>query len=114
MGIDISAYMLELARDPVKSKQLDIEDIELRCGDIYSLELPDKSFDLIYSLGVVGEYSPINNVLLDRFSRLLAPVGAGCFLPRSMSTLAFRCQRINRLVLRGEHCVSFSLYYHPL
>jgi SAM-dependent methyltransferase len=75
VGIDISAHMLELARDPVKSKQLDIEDIELRCGDIYSLELPDQSFDLIYSIGVVGEYSPINNILLDKFSRLLAPKG---------------------------------------
>jgi ubiquinone/menaquinone biosynthesis C-methylase UbiE len=75
VGIDISAPMLELARDPVKSKKLDIEDIELRCGDIYSLELPDQSFDLIYSIGVVGEYSPINNVLLDKFSRLLVPQG---------------------------------------
>jgi SAM-dependent methyltransferase len=75
MGIDISAHMLDLARDPVKSKQLDVEDIELRCGDIYSLELPDQSFDLIYSIGVVGEYSPINNVLLDKLSGLLAPKG---------------------------------------
>jgi ubiquinone/menaquinone biosynthesis C-methylase UbiE len=75
VGIDVSPHMLEQARSPVKSNELDIEKIELLCADVGSLELPDESFDFIYSIGVVGEYAPLNSVLLDKLYRLLAPKG---------------------------------------
>ena len=75
LGTDISPHMLEQARDPVRNKELDIEEIELICGDINSLELTGRSFDLIYSLGVLGEFAPINEMLLNKLSDLLAPKG---------------------------------------
>jgi ubiquinone/menaquinone biosynthesis C-methylase UbiE len=75
VGIDFSLHMLEQARSPVHSNELDIEKIELLCADVGSLELTDESFDFIYSIGVVGEYAPLNNLLLDKLYRLLAPKG---------------------------------------
>lgn len=74
-GIDISPHMLEQARDPIHGEALDVEALELLCGDIRTMELPDRSFDLIYSIGVVGEYCPVDDVLLERLARLLAPRG---------------------------------------
>jgi ubiquinone/menaquinone biosynthesis C-methylase UbiE len=75
VGIDISPHMLEQARSPVHSHELDIEKIELLCADVGSLELADDSLDLIYSIGVIGEYAPLNCVLLEKLYRLLAPRG---------------------------------------
>jgi ubiquinone/menaquinone biosynthesis C-methylase UbiE len=75
VGIDLSPHMLEQARSPVNSNELDIEKIELLCADAGSLELTDESFDFIYSVGVIGEYTPVNSVLLDKLYRLLAPKG---------------------------------------
>jgi len=75
LGVDISAHMLDQARDPVSRAELDIEAIELRCGDICTLGLPQQSFDLIYSIGVIGEYSPINAAVLSNFFQLLGPGG---------------------------------------
>jgi ubiquinone/menaquinone biosynthesis C-methylase UbiE len=75
VGTDISPHMLEQARSPVNSNELDIEKVDLLCADAGSLEFADESFDFIYSIGVVGEYTPINSVLLDNLYRLLAPKG---------------------------------------
>ncbi len=75
LGVDMSPHMLDQARDPVRRAELDIETIELRTADICRLELPERSFDLIYSIGVLGEYSPINAATLSNFFRLLEPGG---------------------------------------
>jgi SAM-dependent methyltransferase len=75
MGIDLSPHMLEQARDPIDREALDIDAIELRCGDICALELSDQSFDLIYSIGVVAEYPLLDDVLLSRLFQLLKPGG---------------------------------------
>jgi SAM-dependent methyltransferase len=75
VGIDISPHMLVQARNPVKNAELEIREIELRCGDIYALDLGKSKFDFIYSIGVLGEYSPINDALLDKFFDALTPGG---------------------------------------
>lgn len=71
VGIDISQHMLDQARNPVKKETLDVAATDLLCGDIYSLDLSSYSFDLIYSIGVLGEYSPLNLKLLDKLFELL-------------------------------------------
>ena len=50
--------------------------IDLRCGDVLEIELPRGGFDLIYSIGVLAEYSPLDARVLGRFRELLAPGGA--------------------------------------
>jgi SAM-dependent methyltransferase len=75
VGIDLSPHMLDEARKPVKGNELDIEEIELKCGDVCSLELTGQAFDFIYSIGVVGEYAPIDHALLDKLFNLLRPNG---------------------------------------
>ncbi len=75
VGIDISPHMLEQARNPIHRESLDIEKIELLCGDVRAPDLADESFDFIYSIGVVGEYSPVDATLLQRLHALLRPGG---------------------------------------
>jgi len=75
LGIDISPYMLEKARDPIKREEIDVDDIELLCGDIFCLDIPFESFDFVYSIGVLGEYSPFNLYICNRLFGLLKPNG---------------------------------------
>jgi SAM-dependent methyltransferase len=75
IGVDISASMLEQAKDPIGGDQLDVQTITLLCGDALSLTLPRAGFDLIYSIGVLGEYSPLNETVTRRLRALLAPGG---------------------------------------
>jgi SAM-dependent methyltransferase len=75
VGLDTSAQMLEQARNPVRKEQLDAEVIELVCGDVYSLTGEQGAFDLIYSISVLGEFTPIDAPLLERLAQLLKPDG---------------------------------------
>ncbi len=78
-GVDISKYMLEGARTPIKRGEIHIDHIDLICGDILTLELPPTSFDLIYSIGVLGEYTQFNSEICNRIFHLLKPGGKTFF-----------------------------------
>ncbi|OGU58040.1 MAG: hypothetical protein A2V66_15760 [Ignavibacteria bacterium RBG_13_36_8] len=78
-GIDISQYMLEGARTPIKRGEIHIDHIDLVCGDILNLDLPPASFDLIYSIGVLGEYTQFNSEICYRIFNLLKPGGKTFF-----------------------------------
>ena len=75
VGVDISEPMIEEARNPVARGRLDVESIELHVGDVSSLNLPPAGFDFICSLGVIGEFAPVDAALLDTFARLLKDDG---------------------------------------
>jgi SAM-dependent methyltransferase len=75
VGIDPSSHMLERARTPVHHPEITVESIELMCGGLESVTFPDSSFDLIYSIGVVGEYAPVDPAFLRRCLRLLRSGG---------------------------------------
>jgi SAM-dependent methyltransferase len=75
VGTDLSAHMLEQARNPVHTGSISIPDIELLCGELHGLSLEPARFDLIYSIGVFGEYSPLDRKLIQSFLRLLRPGG---------------------------------------
>jgi ubiquinone/menaquinone biosynthesis C-methylase UbiE len=75
VGLDLSPHMLEQARTPTFASALQVDSIELVCGEVTSVSFPDASFDLIYSVGVIGEYSPIDQAHLKVFLRLLKPGG---------------------------------------
>jgi SAM-dependent methyltransferase len=75
VGVDISEHMIAEARNPVACGQLDVESIELHVGDVSSLNLEPGSFDFICSLGVIGEFAPVDAALLDAFASLLKQDG---------------------------------------
>lgn len=75
VGTDLSEHMLEQARTPVHADLVQVTDITLLHGDLLTLPLETDSFDIIYSVGVYGEYAPINEQLLQRFWQLLRPGG---------------------------------------
>lgn len=75
VGIDISPHMIEQARSPVRASEITASSIELFAGDLFSLPLPEQAFDLVYSVGVYGEYAPFDDALLRRLRQLLRPGG---------------------------------------
>jgi SAM-dependent methyltransferase len=75
VGMDLSAAMLQQARNPLHADQVQARRIEFACGDLLGLGLPAASFDMIYSVGVYGEYAPLDVALVREFQRLLRPGG---------------------------------------
>lgn len=75
VGIDISAAMLKNAESPVNREKMDIKSIDLICGDVLNIDLPLGGFDFIYSIGVLGEYAPLDVRTVRRLRELLAPGG---------------------------------------
>lgn len=75
LGVDVSKDMLEQARNPLRADQVDIKHIDLMCADIFNANLPNQSFDLIYSIGVLGECAPFNEQLCKKLLALLKPNG---------------------------------------
>jgi ubiquinone/menaquinone biosynthesis C-methylase UbiE len=75
LGIDVSRPMLDEARNPVKKEEITIGSIELLQADIHTTSLPQAPFDLIYSVGVLGEETPFDLALCEKFHGLLKPGG---------------------------------------
>ncbi|MFO1426550.1 MAG: class I SAM-dependent methyltransferase [Steroidobacteraceae bacterium] len=79
VGIDISEHMIEQARRPVLAERITVGSIELLVGEAYSAQLRPGTFDFIYSIGVIGEYVPIDAPMLRRLHDLLRPGGVAFF-----------------------------------
>jgi ubiquinone/menaquinone biosynthesis C-methylase UbiE len=75
VGLDLSQPMLDQARTPLHAAAVRAQSIELICGEINEVAFPEHSFDLIYSIGTLGEYSPLDQSVLQRFRRSLKPAG---------------------------------------
>ena len=91
VGLDVSPEMLQEARHPVKEEDVSVTEIEFVCGSVYTQSFPDKSFDLIYSIGVFGNGCGLTKELLSKFHDWLAPDGRVFFdvidslgLPRAL------------------------------
>jgi len=78
-GIDVSPYMIDEAKNPVKQNEVTISDIDLRCGNIFDIQLSENSFDFVYSLGVLGEHSSFDSFLCDKVHKLLKHNGVFFF-----------------------------------
>ena len=74
-GLDLSAHMLNGARNPIKSDEFDINSINLVAGDCFSIDLPKHSFDLIYAVGVFAHPAPFDVTVVNKIYDLLAPGG---------------------------------------
>ncbi len=79
VAIDLSEHMIEQARNPIFADKITVGSIEYLVGDIYSEALKESTFDLIYCIGVVGEYVPVDAAFLRRLHALLQPGGVAFF-----------------------------------
>ena len=73
-GIDISVDMLKHAASPIFYERLPVMPM-LRCINLTSLDAKPESFDLVYSIGVLAEFMPLDNFLIDKVLRMLRPGG---------------------------------------
>lgn len=89
VGIDVSQAMLAEARRPVDGGHLDIGQVTLVHGDFLTHPLGDARFDLVYSIGVLGEHTPFDAAVASRVHRALAHGGLFAFT--------------------AVHCTSFSV-----
>lgn len=100
VGLDVSAQMLAHARRPHRASEITARNVDLICGSVFDQQFPDESFDLIYSVGMLGEYAPITQALCRQIWRWLKPGGALFFTvvdadskppQRSLKRMLARC-----------------------
>jgi SAM-dependent methyltransferase len=102
VGLDASAAMLEEARRPVEADGITAAAVELVQGDIMSHDFGADRFDLVYSIGVLAEHTPLDEQVTANVHRWLKPGGRFAFttvhpdspsvpktLPRSIGRLLF-------------------------
>jgi SAM-dependent methyltransferase len=79
VGIDVSAAMLEHAKRPVEAGAIRASEVQLVRGDFLTVTLPREHFDLVYSVGVLGEHAPFDGVVASRVHGWLRPGGRFAF-----------------------------------
>jgi len=75
VGLDASPAMLERARRPYAAGQVRIPQITLLHGDIATVTFTESRFDLVYSIGVLAEYTPLTKAVVTRVASWLKPGG---------------------------------------
>jgi SAM-dependent methyltransferase len=79
VGVDVSRPMLERARRPVGDVPIAADRLTLVEGDFLEHEFEAGEFDLVYSIGVLGEHSPFDDAIAARVERWLRPNGLFAF-----------------------------------
>ena len=72
LGLDSAPHMLQQARAPLRQERITVKQMDFICADIFNIDLSDKKFDLIYSIGVLGEAAPFNTNLYKKLLGLLS------------------------------------------
>jgi SAM-dependent methyltransferase len=76
VGVDISEPMLKIARDnPVLRGEITVDQISLIHGDVNFVSFTPRSFDFVYSVGVLGDYLPPSLSFLERIHSWLKEDG---------------------------------------
>jgi len=79
VGLDASAAMLAEARHPIREDQVTASGIKLVQGDLATHVFAERSFDLVYSIGVLAEHVPLDASLAGRVWHWLKPGGRFAF-----------------------------------
>jgi SAM-dependent methyltransferase len=79
VGIDVSAPMLERARSPIGDVEIPADHVALIEGDFLTHDFADGAFDLVYSIGVIGEHSPFDETIASGVKRWLRHGGRFAF-----------------------------------
>lgn len=102
VGLDASAAMLEEARHPVHADRITAATIDLVQGDVMHDALGPRRFDLVYSIGVLAEHTPLDARVVANVGRWTKPGGRFAFTtvhPDSPSVPQTRARSIARWVL---------------
>jgi SAM-dependent methyltransferase len=70
--------MLAEAKRPVGAKNI-TGSVDLVCGNIFDTDFPPKLFDMVYCLGVFGDWCGVSPELLEKVRRLLKVDGKFVF-----------------------------------
>jgi SAM-dependent methyltransferase len=79
VGIDVSPAMLAQAAAPVDAGRINIGKLTLIEGDFLTASLPAADFDLVYSIGVLGEHVPFDPPIAARVRQWLRRDGRFAF-----------------------------------
>lgn len=80
VGVDISAPMLQIARDnPISKNAITMDQIHLIQGDISFASFAPQSFDFVYCIGVFGDFMPLSLSFLERIRTWLKDDGVAFF-----------------------------------
>lgn len=102
VGLDASAAMLEEAGRPVDASRITAREVRLVRGDLLTHEFPERSFDLVYSIGVLAEHTPLDSRVVANVLRWLKPGGRFAFTtvhPESWSIRPTFRRRLGRTVM---------------
>ena len=79
VGLDASAAMLEEARHPVNADRITAAAIDLVQGDVMRDEFGPGRFDLVFSIGVLAEHTPLDARVVANVGRWTKPGGRFAF-----------------------------------
>ena len=79
VGLDASGPMLAEAAHPVDAERITAKQIDLVEGDLLTQTFPAGSFDLVYSIGVLAEHTPLDRRIVDNVASWLRPGGRFAF-----------------------------------
>jgi SAM-dependent methyltransferase len=103
VGLDASSAMLERARQPYAARQICVPQITLVHGDVATATFESARFDLVYSIGVLAEYTPLTEAVVARIAEWLKPGGRFAFTavrPDSPTVRLTMRRRIGRSLAR--------------
>jgi SAM-dependent methyltransferase len=79
VGLDASAAMLDEAAHPVDAARITARAVRLVHGDVLTHDFAPASFDLVYSIGVLAEHTPLDGRVVANVCRWLRPGGRFAF-----------------------------------
>jgi len=79
VGLDASGPMLAEAAHPHAADRITARSVQLVEGDVLTHEFAPASFDLIYSIGVLAEHTPLDGRIVDNAAAWLRPGGRFAF-----------------------------------
>jgi SAM-dependent methyltransferase len=79
IGVDVSAAMLAEAQRPVDAGAIRAQNVKLIQSDFLTVALPSHHFDLVYSIGVLGEHVPFDAAIASRVHEWLIDGGRFAF-----------------------------------
>ena len=104
VGLDASAAMLGEAAHPVDAPRITASAVRLVHGDVLTYDFAPASFDLVYSIGVLAEHTPLDGRIVASVYRWLRPGGRFAFTtvhPDSWSIPRTFGRALGRLVVRS-------------
>ena len=92
-GIDVSAHMIEEARNPIGAEKICTDKILLIWGNVFDMEFKNESFDFIYSIGVLAEHAPFDLYICNKFFDWLRVGGGLLFTTVNLSSKRMSLKR---------------------